>query len=197
MTNAVVSLIADLRHPASTKRIIAACALRNLGHQARVALPELRRLLDDKADPHIPVYAAGAISRIAPEDSSAIPVLFRGMRSCVGSVRQIACDFLGDVPGMTALDFVTVLIDDPDILVRFAAARAIGKLSGRWSFAVRVAISQLKAPERLVRAAGHANLLDLGSHSKAAVPQLKKCLSYVPWQVRLDIEEVLWKMTKD
>jgi HEAT repeat protein len=168
-------------------------SLMEFGHAARSAVPALKQFLDDYSEPYMRIIAAGTISRIAPEDPAATPILVEGLRDPVGIHRVTACEFLGEVRGTSVTPSIPLLSDN-ETLVRFAAAEAIGKLVGEWYYAVVECVRQLGDTDEYVRYMGRENLMSLDHHAKAAIPMLKARVDTVRWEVRLDIEEVLWEL---
>ena len=164
-------------------------ALMEFGEAARPAIPALKRLLDDEQT--IRLNAAGAISKIAPDDASALPVLVEGLRDPNAIHRATACEFLGERRSKTAVLNAMALLSDPEFSVRFAAGVAVGKTFNHWFHAVAVCVAMLKDADWITRSAGKECLLSLGAHAKADMDLLQMALVDAPWEARLDIEEAL------
>lgn len=192
MTNAVDTLIAELASADRLKRSNAVWNLMELGDAARPAIPALKQLVDDLAEPYIRLVAAGALSRIAPEEPVALPVLVEGLADPVGLHRATACEFLGQRRNKSGVLKAMALLSDPEFSVRFAAGVAVGKTFNHWFHAVAVCVAMLKDGDYENRCVGKESLLSLGPHAKADVDMLTMALKDdVPWDVRLDIEKVL------
>jgi HEAT repeat protein len=166
-------------------------ALMGLGDAARPAIPALKRLLDDHTEPYIRLSAAGAISRIAPEEPAALPVLVEGLGDPVSIHRATACEFLGERRNKSAVLNAMTLLSDPDFSVRFAAGVAVGKTFKNGMHAVAVCVAMLKDSDWTTRRAGKECLLSLGPHAKADMDLLTMAIVDAPWEVRLDLEEAL------
>ena len=191
MANTVDSLIADLADPDRLLRNNAVWALIDFGDAARPAIPALKLFLEDRSEPYIRLSAAGAISKIAPEDPSALPVIVDGLRDPVGIHRALACELLGERRNKSGVLNAMTLLSDPEFSVRFAAGVAVGKTFNNWLHAVAVCVAMLKDGDEQNRCVGKESLLSLGPHAKADMDLLKMALNDVPWDVRLDIEEAL------
>jgi HEAT repeat protein len=171
-------------------------ALMEFGEAARPAIPALKRLLDDHTEPYIRLGVAGAISRIAPEDSAALPVLIEGLRNPLGIHRATACELLGERRNKTGVLKAMALLSDPEFSVRFAAGVAVGKTFNYWFHAVAVCIAMLKDADWITRRAGKECLLSLGAHAKADMDLLKMAIVDAEWDVRIDLEEALDELRK-
>lgn len=185
------ALIADLD---STDRLIRSNAVwkvMELGEEARVAIPALKRLLDDHEEPYIRLLAAGAISKFAPEVPDVVRVLIGGLTDPIGIHRATACEFLGERQDKSGVLKAMTLLSDPDFSVRFAAGVAVGKTFHHWFHAVAVCVAMLRDSDQQNRNVGKESLLSLGNRAKADIDLLKMALADAPWEARLDIEEVL------
>jgi HEAT repeat protein len=151
----------------------------------------LKRLLDELTEPYLRLCAAGAISKIDPEDADAVAVLVQGLSDASMSHRTIACEFLGDGRNNRAVLNVMPLLGDPAYSVRFAAAEAIGRVFDDWLCAVGVCIAMLGDDDEIVRQAGAECLLGIGRPARAHLNLLKMAMLNAPWQARLDMEEAL------
>ena len=193
---AVPALIERLTDEDLLVRNSAVWALMEFGDAARPAIPGLKRLLDDHADHRLRLGVAGAISRIAPEDPVALPVLIEGLRNPLGIHRATACEFLGERRNKKGVLNAMTLLSDPEFSVRFAAGVAVGKTFNNWLHAVAVCVAMLKDADWITRRAGKECLLSLGAHAKPDMDLLKMAIVDAPWEARLDLEEALDELRK-
>jgi HEAT repeat protein len=188
---AVPALIERLTDEDHLVRNSAVWCLMEFGDAGRPAIPALKRLLDDDCEPYFRLGVAGAISRIAPEDSAALPVLIEGLRNPLGIHRALACEFLGERRNKTGVLKAMTLLSDEDFSVRFAAGVAVGKTFNHWFHAVAICIAMLKDGDEQNRCVGKESLLSLGPHAKADMDLLKMAIVDAEWDVRIDLEEAL------
>jgi HEAT repeat protein len=170
----------------------AVLALTEFGQSARPALEQLKQFLSDDTEPFTRLCAASAISRIAPKDSSSLPILLESLKHEVSFHRIMACDFLGERRDKKSVLNVMPLLGDPNLGVAFAAAEAVGKTFGNWFHAVAVSVKMLKDDDWVTRCAGKESLASLGRYAKADMDLLTMALKEVSWEARLDIEEALY-----
>jgi HEAT repeat protein len=188
---AVPALIERLTDEDHLVRNSAVWCLMEFGDAGRPAIPALKRLLDDDCEPYFRLGVAGAISRIAPEDPAALPVLIEGLRNPLGIHRATACEFLGERRNKKGVLNAMTLLSDPEFSVRFAAGVAVGKTFNNWLHAVAVCVAMLKDADWITRRAGKECLMSLGPHAKADMDLLTMAIVDAPWEVRLDLEEAL------
>src|SRR5262249_62403269 len=93
----VPTLTRALRHEDRRVRSDAADDLGLIGPPAADALPALRKLMGQDADPLVRVAGAKAIARIDPKTETAIPVLVEALKDKTGKVRRRAAQSLGDL----------------------------------------------------------------------------------------------------
>lgn len=190
------ALIADLGRPDRLLRNKAVWSLKKLGEAARSAVPALKLVMDDTTEPYLQIMAAGAISKIAPEDPVPVPVLVAGLKDKEGLHRAAAIEFLGERRSKTAVLNAMTMLSDPDLICRFAAGKAIGKTFGDWMHAVAVCVAMLKDENATNRAMGGECLLSIRRQAQDHLDLLTMALADAPWEVRLDIEEVLAELRK-
>jgi HEAT repeat protein len=182
--------ITHLSSDDQTLRMMALSMLRLFGDLARPALPALKQHLTDD-DPYFRLSVAGAIGAIAPEDTEALPVLIEGLSSPVALNRATACEFIGERRNKSVVLNVTPLLHDDEFIVRFAAAKAIGRTFNNWLHAIAMCIGMLKNADESKRAIGASALFCIRRHAKRHVDLLRMAIVDAPWDVRLDIEEVI------
>ena len=166
MTKPLDSLIADLQSPDRLIRIKAIWAVKKLGESARPAIPALKLVMADTSEQYLQIMAAGAITRIDPEDPTPMPVLIAGLKDAEGFHRAAAIEFLGERRSKTAVLNAMSLLSDPDFLVRFATGKALGKTFGNWLHAVAVCVQMLKDTDASNRASGCECLLSIRRYAK-------------------------------
>lgn len=196
MTNTIDALIADLSSPDRVARINAVWSLKKLGDAARPAVPALKRLLDDDTETYMQIVAAGVISRITPEDPAALPVLVQGLSHSEGLHRAAAIEFLGERRSKSAVLNAMPLLSDPDFIVRFATGKAIGMTFNNWFHAVAVCVAMLKDGNETNRAMGGECLLSIRRYVRDDLDMLQMAMKDAPWDVRLDIEEILAELRR-
>lgn len=189
--SALPALIERLSDTDTQVQISAVMALQRFREAARPAVSVLKRFLADGTEAYLRLSAAGAISRIAPEDPTSLPVIIEGLRDPSGMHRAAACEFLGERRSKKAVLSAMTLLSDREFVVRFAAAKAIGNTFNNWFHAVAICTSMLKDSQATNRSIGAQYLLSIGRHVKQDLDLLTMAISEVPWDVRIDIEEVL------
>lgn len=172
-------------------RNAAVWCLMDFGDAARPAILALKRLLDDDTEPYIRISAAGAISHIAPDDPTAVPMLVEGLRDPVGLHRARACEFLGNRRNKSAVLNAMTLLSDPEFAVRFAAGVAVGRTFNHWFHAVAVCVAMLTDRDEQNRSLGRESLLRLGPYAKADIDLLTMALVDASPAIRHEIEEVI------
>jgi len=196
MTNTIDALIADLASPDRVARINAVWSLKKLGDAARPAIPALKLVLDDNTEPYLQIVAAGVISRICPEDPTPLPVLVQGLGHSEGLHRAAAIEFLGERRSKSAVLNAMTLLSDPEFIVRFATAKAIGRTFNNWFHAVAVCVAMLKNANESNRAMGGECLLSIRRYVRDDLDMLLMAMKDAPWDVRLDIEEILAELRR-
>lgn len=190
----IQTCIADLASPDPQLRIDACLMLRKLGTSARPAIPALKQVMVDTSEPYMQIVAAGAISRIAPEDPSPTPILVAGLEHTVSLNRAAAIEFLGQRDCKTEVLKAMPLLNDSDFLVRFATAKAIGTTLGLWSHAVAICVKMLKNENATDRAIGGACLWNVRRHVRDHLDLLTVAIADCSWEARLDLEEILHQL---
>ena len=196
MTHSIDSLIADLQSHDRLIRIKAIWAVKKLGESARPAIPALKLVMADTSEQYLQIMAAGAITRIDPQDPSPTPVLVHGLNNSEGLLRAAAIEFLGERRSKTAVLNAMPLLSDPDFLVRFATGKAIGKTFGNWMHAVAVCVQMLKDTDASHRASGSECLLSIRRYAMDHLDLLEMALKDCSWESRLDLEEILAELRR-
>lgn len=191
--NEIESLINDL---SSDDRIERSNAIWGIVHlcdtriKPQQAVSPLRKLMENLSEPYIRMIAAGAILRILGRDSVAMSVLVESLDTRDHFHRSTVCDFLGEVrndPAVLAL--LKLLLDDENVYAN--AGDALSKLTGNLIYTFEGALKQLaQFDDELTKCVGREHLLFLGRNNKEIIPILRERLNSLPWDVRLDAEEI-------
>src|SRR5262249_39186858 len=159
-----------LRPEDARVRIDAADDLGLLGPPAADAVPALRKLMEQDANPLARIAGAKAIAAIDPKNETAIPVLVEALKDKTGKVRRRAAQSLGDLgPGATSA--VAALIKatkDSDPTVSWAAIDALGQIGPDTEAAVTALVDALK--DASTRGAAVDSLGQIGRNARSAVP---------------------------
>lgn len=167
-----------------------------MGEAARPALPALKKLLND--EPLISIGAAGVIVQIESANEAAMSVLIAGLNDDFSLHISMSCIFLGKLgaEAQFAVPLLMQLLNHEWNTVRCDAAEAIGWITGDWSKLVCICIGLLNDDDWLVRYLGEEYLLLVSKHSKDAIlSSLRVAVDVVPWEVRLEVEDVIEKLT--
>ncbi len=124
--------------------------------QAKAALPDLVKLLEDESRDTLTRWnAARALGKLGPEGIEALPVLIRFTTSPEETLREHSAEAIGDI-GPTAVEGIPALLDcldDPATKVRRDAVRSLGYIGLGAKSAVPQLKLLLKDPEEMVRQA--------------------------------------------
>jgi HEAT repeat protein len=94
---AIAALTARLADPAANVRVWSAYALRSIGSESLLALPELVKLLASDLEPRVRVEAARAIAAFGPFAGSAVDALLHATADASDDVRLWSLFALGEV----------------------------------------------------------------------------------------------------
>jgi HEAT repeat protein len=190
---AIPALTDALKDGDPLTRWYAAGVLGEIGPAAKVAVPELIRVLQSKVDvPGAPggmgiggmgikpdgldVVAANALGQIGPDSRAAVPPLTEMLADSDDTRRATAAEALGRI-GLAAAPAVpglVKLLSDPAWFVADNAAKALGNIGAP---AVAGLIEVLHRPEAEVRRLAIAALGDVGPEAAAALPDLVRALA--------------------
>ncbi len=165
-------------------------SLKRLSQFARSAIPALKVVMGDTTERYLQIVAAGSLAKIAPEDSSVIPVLIAALDDPIAIHRAAACEFLGERRHSAVLNTMK-LFNDPDFNVRFASTSAYSRWTGDWLHAVAVCVQMLKDTDATHRAMGSECLLSIRAHAQDHLDLLTMAIADADWDIRLDLEETL------
>ena len=192
------TILNQLSSPDRLERNAAVVDLTDMGEAARPALPALKKLLSD--EPIISIGAAGVIVQIEPDNEAAMTVLLEGLNDKCGSHISMACQFLGKLGAKAqfAIPLLMPLLGHEWDTVKCNAAEAIGWITGDWSKLVCACVGLLSDDDLWVRNLGEECLLLAGQHSKHAIlSSLRVTVNVAPWEVRLEVEDVIEKLTTE
>ena len=178
-------LVRSLGDPRSGWRFEAARALGNIGPAAGEAVPELAKVLND-GDRLLRWAATLALGQIGPAAQPAVPALIRlAGADTLPDVRAEACESLGIIGNLSAVQVLTKALTDNAEEVRSRAAEALGRLGPEAEGAVPALALALQDADPHTRARVAQALACMAPRVKAAVPALSRALSdddaYVRW----------------
>ncbi len=176
----------------------AAQALRAIGAPSRDDLPLLIAGLRDNS-PRVRGYAVEALGKMGPEARSAVPNLVQllKVKETDPELRQQAARCLGQIGAAAATEGVPALseaLKDSEVVVREAAAEALGKFGGQARTAASSLIAVLADKETTVHRAALAALALIGPDAKEALPKLKPAFKDADPEVRRHALDVLGRL---
>jgi len=189
---AVLALIERLTDEDRSVVVTAMFALKRLAPFAQTALPTLKVLMANH-EPHLRIVAAATIGKITPQNPDCIPILVAALDDPNSLNRATACEFLGERRHSAVLNTMK-LFNDPDFLVRFAAAKSYAKFTGDWMQVTAVCVSMLKDENETHRAMGAECLLSIRRQVQDHLDLLT--MADCSWQARIDIEELLAELRR-
>lgn len=170
--------VARLKDKDDKVRLKAAFSLRQLGPEAKAAVPALLGILKDK-NVDVRREAAFALQRIGPAAKTAIPALIDALQDSDVYVRGWSLTALAEfgADARAAVPALKGILKEADPLLHVDAANALSRL-GEKKEAVTALIDALKnAKEKWDDTASAAAVLaEIGPDAKAAVPALLKAL---------------------
>lgn len=176
-----------LRSPANAEvRLTAVELLGKLGPAAQSAGDDLIRATQD-ADSHVRNLAVLTIPKVETPVAKALPALIPLLKSehAHDAARAISV-YRGQ--GKPALPDLVKLLEDEsrDVLTRWNAARALGKLGPEGIDALPVLIRFTKCPEETIREHAAEAIGDIGPTAVDGIPSLINCLGDPVAKVRRD-----------
>jgi HEAT repeat protein len=152
----------------------AAEAIRRIGPEAKDALPQLTKLLEDK-DEVIRLRAAYSMSVFGLGGRAAVPILVDALQHENADERTRAVEGLQRI-GLPAVPSLTRKLEDPNPKVRNSAAEALGKIGSDARDAVPNLIKVLKDPDASVRRHAAAALGNFWPQADVIAPHLLEAL---------------------
>jgi HEAT repeat protein len=165
----VPELVKALDDPSPAVHKRALWALGVIGPDAREAVQPVSNFLTDK-DATIRSLAAVVLGEMGPQGRPAIPQLVKALRDADPQVRAWAAMALHDI-GPETLGYLLALVNDGDLAVRLSAVQALPAFQESGEV-VPALVGALKDPNRQVRAAAAAGLVQLGPDAQIALPDL-------------------------
>lgn len=177
---AIPHLVNGLSSEIDIARRESVAALARLGNAAKVAAPDLAKLVETEKNPYIRNGALMALGEIGPGASAAVPAVLKAMSAPEPPIRYTACYTLGKI-GPASKEAVPVLVKnlkskDPflPIISAWSLVHIDPKLDGLAESAVPLLTRGLKLPEPQGRIEAITALESLGTQSKSALPELEK-----------------------
>jgi HEAT repeat protein len=177
-SNTVPCILSCLDDHDQTVRSVAIETLGQIGPPAKSAVPAIRKLLQDQND-SIRRVAADALWRI---DSEYVPLALSifiemlNQRSLRGDAPAYSLDQMGP-RAKQALPTLARLLDDPDPLVRLAAAKAFWHIDPSQIARALPALGSLTEEPDFARVEAIMLLGEIGPAAKAALPRIQACLN--------------------
>jgi HEAT repeat protein len=184
-----------------TRAASAATAIALVGDQARLAIPELVKLMNDPQCPESSGRAAVALAYIGKD---AMPVLVAQLANPAAPNRPEVINSCGLIPVLaTNVDVILPLLirclDDPNPRVRVQTARSLGRIAERYRLQPAIVVPALThclradSPIALRRSAAKA-LGNYGAQAREAVPQLLQMTNDPVYFVRTAVTNALMKI---
>ena len=164
---AVTGLTDALRDPSPGVRDAAAMALREMGPDAKPAIPALAQMLRDP-DGYLRITAAHTLDKLgADAAASVVPLL----RDCDPRVRALAAETLRAIgpDAKAAVPMLTESLRDPCPSVRDAAALALQEMGPEAKYAIPALAIMLADPDGYLRITAAHSLERLGPDAIPAV----------------------------
>jgi len=142
-----------------------------LGPDAKTAIPEIAKLLDDRLHAQMTAYTLHQIG------AEAVPVLNQALKSTNSWARSQAAGFLGvsgdeaSVPGLIAA------LKDPDFVTKSRAAHALSRFPEQAEVIVPALTGCLNDPDDTFRMNAARALSSFGEKAKPAFPALMKMVT--------------------
>jgi len=158
----------------------AVIALGKIGQKARVALPQLRKMMADDPHTEVRVEAAVAIARLDEKDTSSVRYLMKQAKNAPSKhARFDAIWGLNKLEGRAKASaplLKRLLKTDPSDFVRSAAVMALPEVNGPGQDTVDALIGALNDAELEVQCDALEGLAELGPRAASAVPAVKRAL---------------------
>ncbi|MCY7321367.1 MAG: HEAT repeat domain-containing protein, partial [Phormidesmis sp. CAN_BIN36] len=194
---ALIKVVKDRKEPLKV-RLFAIAAIREMGSDAKTAIPSLVIALQDSR-PEIRLKAIDSLAVIGATAKAAVPDLQNALKDPDEQVRQSAAKALGNI-GVNAKaavpDLINTLNDDSEA-VRVQTISALPNLGSDAKTAVPELIPALSDSSRSVRLAAIDALARLGQDAKPAVPPLAQLLSDPDRQIRVATAITLGRIGAD
>jgi HEAT repeat protein len=166
-------------------RWTAAELLGKIQPEAVAAIPDLIEALKDP-DPHVRIVTITSLGAMTSRPAEVVPALISMLNTPqrLGAIRALSRFRHEASPAIKPL--LVLFQNDPDVEVRWNAARTLGKMGPAGKEAVPQLIDGLKSKEDLIREHAAEALGDIGSEARAAVNELAKTLRDPVMKVRRD-----------
>lgn len=147
-----------------------------LGPDARGAIPEIAKLMDDRLMAQMAGYTLHQIG------SDAVPVLNQALRSTNTWARSQAAGFLGASGDEASVPSLIAALKDSDFITRSKAARALSRFPEQADVVVPALIGCLDDPNDTFRMNAARALGAFGEKAKPAFPNLMKMVTSTNYQ---------------
>jgi hypothetical protein len=126
----------------------ACLGFRALGESASNAMPELLQIYAEKISPASQCQTAGAIGRIGPAATAAIPSLLQGLKSTNNPVRWNTVRALGWIHGQpeTVVPALMEHLQDSNLDICGTSAEALGAFGTNARVAIPILVQKINAP---------------------------------------------------
>jgi HEAT repeat protein len=175
---AVSEWIARLKDKDDKVRLKAAMSLRQLGPEAKAAVPALLESLKDNSA-SVRCESAFALQRVGPAAKPAIPSLIEALKDADYHVRLWSLIALAEfgADARAAAPALASILKEPDIVLRAQAARGLWLMGEKKEEALTVLIDLLADKREAGVSSAAFVLADIGgTDAKRAVPALLKAL---------------------
>lgn len=168
--------------PSTAVQTAAALALAGLAPASRAAVPDLAAALS-ASDWQLRAAAAQALGELGAEAAAALPALAAALRDRDWGVAEQVVEALSQI-GAPALPVLVEALADPNLPVRWGAARALGRIGAEARPAVDALAALLEDPAMQARWAAAKSLEAIESDAATAIPELAAALDDDAWVVR-------------
>ncbi len=174
-------------------RTAAIAALRQTSRNARIILPTIIEELDNISSWERPDLI-GILADLGPDAAAAIPRLFEIMKD--PEAGRETPFVLGRI-GSEAIPLLNQAVQDPDLLIRSRAIRALGHMGNVAGQFVPMFIELLRSGSPVQRIAAADALGSIGPNAIAALPALKDASNDRDIAVRVHAREALGQTERD
>ena len=162
-----------------------------LGPDARAAIPEIAKLLDDR---NLAQMAAYTLHQIGAD---AVPLLTQALKSTNKWARSEAAGFLGASGDEASVSSLIAALKDSDFITKSKAARSLSRFPQQADVIVPALIGCLNDPDDTFRMNAARALGAFGEKAKPAFPSLMKMVTNTNYQESTTAAAVLMKIDSE